>query len=71
MKDYYTDEQVEEEIDRLQRSKAVKLAKKEQNLKNRRRQYMYSLRTLERRGIDLIAHGITAEKLEEMYKCEE
>ena len=58
-----TDEAVEQEIDRLLNSEYVKLAKKEERIRNRRRQYMYSLRTFERRGRELANAGITLEKL--------
>ena len=38
---FATDEQVEQEIKRLLASEDVKLAKREETIKNRRRQYMY------------------------------
>ena len=63
-KDFLTDEQVEIEIDRLLNSDAVKLAKKETRIKLRRRQYMYSLRTMEKRGKELARQGITLENIE-------
>lgn len=59
-----TDFEVEQEITRLLNSDAVKLAKKEERIKYRRRQYMYCLRTLEKRGKQLIADGVTMESLE-------
>lgn len=65
-KDFLTDEQVEMEIERLKASPAVALAKQEQAIKMRRRQYMYSLRWLERRGKELEAMGITAEDMAAM-----
>lgn len=65
-KDFLTDEQVEAEIDRLSRSEAVQLAKKEIRIKYKRRQYMYQLRNMEKRGKALIADGITLENMEEM-----
>lgn len=65
MKDILTDEQVELEIERLLNSDDVKLAKKETRIKLRRRQYMYSLRTMEKRGKQLTAEGITLENIEE------
>ena len=43
-------ESVEAEIARLLASPDVRLAKKEQALINRRRQYMYKLRSMEKRG---------------------
>lgn len=49
-RDYMTDEQVEQEIERLLESDHVKLSKHEQQVKNRRRQYMYQLRWHEKRG---------------------
>lgn len=63
-KDFYTDEQVEMEIERLLDSDDVKLAKKEAAIKNRRRQYMYQLRTMEKRGQQLAKNGITIDNIE-------
>ena len=57
------DELVEAEIARLQASPDVKLAKKEQNLIYRRRQYMWSLQNLEKRGKQLREEGWTMETL--------
>lgn len=65
------DELVEAEIARLQASPDVKLAKKEQNLIYRRKQYMWNLQNLEKRGKKLRAEGWTAESLELKYKSEE
>lgn len=59
-----TDEQVEVEIARLLASEDVLLAKKEARIKLRRRQYMYNLRTLEKRGKQLREDGITMENME-------
>lgn len=59
-----TDEQVEKEIDKLKQSKAVKLAKQERRVKTKRRQYLYQLRWLERRGRELQAQGVTEEELD-------
>ena len=64
-KDFLTDEQVELEIDRLLNSDAVKLAKKETRIKLRRRQYMYGLRTMEKRGKELAKQGYTLGNIEE------
>lgn len=61
-----TDEMVEEEILRLQTSPHVKLARREEAIRNRRRQYMYQLRMYEKKGKALAAQGITLEELEEM-----
>ena len=63
-KDFLTDEQVEMEISRLLNSDAVKLAKKETRIKLRRRQYMYGLRTMEKRGKELAKQGITLDNIE-------
>ena len=69
-----TDEQVEKEIERLLSSPLVKLAKKEQRIRFRRRQYLYQLRGYEKKGKDLEAAGITMEILdaldEEMKETE-
>lgn len=62
-----TDTQIEAEIARLLASDDVKLAKAEQRIKNRRRQYMYQLRTLERRGKELSEQGYTVENIEIMF----
>lgn len=56
---FLTDEQVESEIARLTKTDAVKLARREQRVKYRRRQVLYSLRALEKRGKQLMAHGVT------------
>lgn len=63
-KDIFTDEQVELEISRLLNSDAVLLAKKEIRIKYKRRQYMYQLRNMEKRGKQLKANGITLENIE-------
>ena len=58
-----TDEQVEREIERLLNSDLVKLAKKEEMIRFRRRQYLYKLRGYEKKGKELMAAGITMEIL--------
>lgn len=63
---FMTDEAVEEEIMRLRTSPLVKLARREEALRNRRRQYMYTLRMYEKKGRELEAQGITLEDLEAM-----
>lgn len=65
-KDFLTDEQVEMEIERLLNSEDVKLAKKEQRILYKRRQYMYQLRNLEKRGSQLADRGITMDNIESM-----
>lgn len=62
------DEAVEDEIARLQASPFVKLAKKEEAIRYRRRQYMYTLRVYEKKGKQLAADGVTLENLEELGK---
>lgn len=71
-KDYgLTDDQVEAEIARLTASEAVKLARYEEKLRYRRRQYLYKLRDLEKKGKALMEAGITREVLDAMYEEEE
>ena len=64
-RDLLTDEQVELEIERLTNSEAVQLARKESNIKNRRRQHMYTLRFWEKRGEQLLKDGYTLENIEQ------
>ena len=61
-----TDEQVEMEIQRLNESPAVLLARQEQRLKYKKRQYLYTLRFLEKRGKQLMEQGITYEMMKEV-----
>lgn len=63
-KEILTDVQVEIEIERLLQSEDVKLAKKEMQIKNKRRQYMYSLRCMEKRGKQLATQGLTLDNIE-------
>lgn len=63
-----TDEQVEREIERLTTSPLVALARREQRLKYKRRQFLYQLRDLEKRGKALVDAGITREVLDALYK---
>lgn len=63
-----TDDQVEREIDRLQNSELVRLAKREEYVRNRRRQYLYSLRSYEKKGKELKKSGITMDVLDSMLK---
>lgn len=55
-----------DEIERLKASEHVKLARKEQRLKYKQRQYLYQLRNLEKRGKALAAQGYTLDSLEMM-----
>lgn len=63
-KTYLSDEQVEAEIEKLKKSDFVKLAKKEEQIRYRRRQYLYGLRQYEKKGKELAKAGITIEMLE-------
>lgn len=67
---FLTDEMVDEEIERLLNSPHVKLAKKEEAIRNARRQYMYQLRSYEKKGKQLEADGITIESLENLRRCD-
>lgn len=70
-KEHLTDAEIEAEIKRLASSPAVKLAKKAENLKNKRKQRLYHLRWLDRRGRELLEKGITADNIETALKLEE
>ena len=65
-REFLSDEMVEDEIARLQNSPLVKLARREEAIRNRRRQYMYTLRMYEKKGKQLESQGITLEELDEM-----
>lgn len=62
----WTDEAVEIEIRRLKASDDVKLGKREQAIKYRRRQQMWGLQGLERRGKELKEMGCTYDNIEEV-----
>ncbi len=66
-----TDEQVEQEIEKLQGSPLVKLARKEERIRYVRRQYLYTLRQYEKKGKELAKSGITMEILEKLAKGSE
>lgn len=61
---FSTNEEIEAEIERLKASPFVALAKKEERIRYARRQYMYTLRTYEKKGMQLAANGVTLESLE-------
>ena len=65
-----TDEQVEQEIARLQQSPYVKLANQERRMREKRRMYLYGLRQLEKKGMELERAGITPDVLRSMYNSE-
>lgn len=67
----WTDDAVEAEISRLQDSEYVRLARKEKQIKNRRRQYMWSLQYMEARGKQLASDGVTFDNIEEKLFGEE
>ena len=67
-REYLTDEQVEQEIELLLESPDVKLAKKEEYVRNRRRQYLYTLRSYEKKGKELAKKGITMRLLNSMLE---
>ena len=61
-----TDYEVEMEIERLRTSPMVQLARKEQHILYKRRQALYNLRSLEKRGKQLTKKGITIDNIEMM-----
>ena len=63
-----TDAQVDQEIATLEKSPAVKLARKNNRLKYLRRQRLYNLRSLQRQGEQLQESGITFEDLEDQAR---
>lgn len=65
---YTPEELIDAEIERLSKTEAVKLAQKEQRLRNRKRKYLADLRWLEKRGKALMADGWTLDTLELLYK---
>lgn len=65
-KDFLTDQEVEREIELLRTSPMVQLARKEERLKYKRRQALYQLRNLEKRGCQLADKGITMDNIEIM-----
>ena len=65
-KEWLTDQEVEMEIEALKTSPMVQLARKEQRLKYKRRQSLYLLRNLEKRGCQLADKGITMDNIEMM-----
>lgn len=69
---WLTDEQVEQEIERLEASPLVKLARREERVRYKRRQRLYTLRNYEKKGKELQKAGITLEMLYSLEKeCEE
>lgn len=69
--DILTDAQVDTEIERLNASPHVKLARKERSVRYARRRYLYDLRRLEQRGKQLADAGYTMESLDALLISEE
>ena len=65
-KNYIPDDQLDAEIERLTNSEAVKLARLEQRIAYKKRQYLYQLRWYEKRGLQLMENGVTMESLDMM-----
>lgn len=62
---FSTDEQIEQELEELKQSPYVALARREQRLKYKQRQQLYTLRNLEKRGRELAAVGVTVDTIDE------
>lgn len=69
-KEWLTDEQVEQEIDKLRGSYYVKLARDEERIRYKRRKYLYTLRHYDQKGRALEKAGITPEVLKAMENDE-
>ena len=63
-KEFLTDAQVEMDIETLKDDPNVKLATKELRILYRRRQALYQLRNLEKRGKELAKLGYTCDNIE-------
>lgn len=70
-KEFLTDAQVEQEIERLTQSPLVALARREQRLRYKRRQFLYQLRDLEKKGRALEKAGITMDVLNGLSELED
>lgn len=68
---WLTDDEVEREIEQLRNSELVALARREARLKYKRRQVLYQLRDLEKKGKALLEAGITREVLDSLYANED
>lgn len=60
------DAALEAEIARLREDEHVKLAKRYNYARNRRKQYLYQLRYYQKKGRELAALGVTMDNLDEM-----
>lgn len=65
-KEWLTDAEVESEIERLREDSNVRLARKELRIQYRRRQALYQLRNLEKRGKELAKLGYTYDNIEDI-----
>lgn len=66
MRHFLTNEEVECEISQLTSNPDVRLARAEARLKYKRRQHLYALRNLAKRGAQLREKGYTQENIREM-----
>ena len=66
-----TDSEVDKEIERLTNSPYVALARQEQRIRYRRRQYLYTLRQLEKRGKQLYESGVNERVLDSLDDIED
>lgn len=62
---FMTDEDIEKELAELKASPYVQLARREQRLKYKYRQQLYTLRNLDKRGRELADIGVTLDKIDE------
>ncbi len=60
------DAAVEAEIAHLSADEYVRLAKRYERARNRRKQYLYQLRSYQKKGRELAALGVTLDNLDEM-----
>lgn len=65
-KEWLTDSEVESEIERLRDDPNVRLARKELRIQYKRRQVLYNLRNLEKRGRELAKLGYTYDNIEDI-----
>lgn len=70
-KEFLTDDAVELEIAKLTASEEVRLARREQRLKYKRRQTLYTLRALAKRGEELMNAGISLGNIDAMIAIAE
>lgn len=71
-REFLTDYEVEAEIQRLSDSEYVQLARKERRLKvEKRKQKLYQLRNLDKRGRELADMGITLDNIKEVMFSED